>query len=399
MLCVLSVESLASVWLTSVSAITGSAEPIYGPEAFRAIDETVQGKNPYGELTIDDLSWKSPSNSHVETQTFYFSAEDGYYGFVQVIHSNPIGIHFTAQFTCLIMNDSLPADEGGRLWTSTNLENFSANGSSFEADGLSIKLNDEGTVYTVTSVVNEDSLVELKFTRECLGFKIGSDGLSLYGENLNEPWGVMKHGFWPRCTVSGKLVAKGKELSIENGQGMYVMALQGMKPHHAAARWNFLNFQGPTMSAVVMEFTTPPSYGSKKSSIGCVVKDGKLLATATGVKCEHVENEVDDVGWPAPKKIRFEINGHKIDASDDDVANATDSAAVSAVVDGEIPRLFDRVDVMAEIPSFVKRVVSGVSGARPYIYQYRNKLHMKLEVDGETFEEDGYAFNEATFIS
>lgn len=383
--------------LTSVSALTGAAEPVYGPEAFRAIDETVEGKNPYGQLTRDDLTWRSPSNSHVETQTFYYSAEDGYYGFVQVIHSNPTGIHFTAQFTCLVMNDSLPADEGGRLWTSTHLENFSAKGTEFVADGMSISLNEDETVYTITSVVNEDSLVELKFTRESLGFKIGTDGMSLYGENLNEPWGVMKHGFWPRCKVDGKIVAKGKELAISGGQGMYVMALQGMKPHHAAARWNFLNFQGPTMSAVVMEFTTPPSYGSKQSSIGCIVKDNKLVAACTGVKCDHLESEVDDVGWPAPKRIRFELNGPKIDASDSEITESANS--VSATVEGDIPRLFDRVDVMAEIPSFVKILVSGVSGARPYIYQYRNKLHMKLELDGQTYEEDGYAFSEATFIS
>jgi hypothetical protein len=173
---------------------------------------------------------------------------------------------------------------------------------------------------------------------------------------------------------------------------MYVMAMQGMKPHHAAARWNFLNFQGPTMSCVVMEFTTPPSYGSQTVSIGAITKHDQLLATSVNVKVEHVESNVDEVGWPAPTKIKFHVSGPKVKGSDKD-------ELIRANVEGKLDNLVDRVDVMSEIPQFVKRVVSGVSGAKPYIYQYSNPMKMTLMVDGKEVSEEGHGFNEATFIS
>jgi hypothetical protein len=308
-----------------------------------------------------------------------------------VIHSNPVGVHYTAQFTCLVVNDSKPEE---KLWTSTHLENFVAKGTDFTADDVSIILNEEGNEYTIKSIVNDDSLVELKITRESLGFKIGENGTSLYGEDLANPWGSMRHAFWPRAKATGKIVARGTQLAI-SGHSMYVMALQGMKPHHAAARWNFLNFQGPTLSAVVMQFTTPPSYGEQTSSIGAITKDNKLVASAVGVVVEHSESEVDDVGWPAPTKIVFKLTGPKIEAPDEDI----ETQSVTATISGSLDHLVDRVDVMAEIPSFVKRVVSGVSGARPYIYQYSNMLKMSVVIDGKEYEEEGHAFSEATFIS
>lgn len=378
----------------SVSALTGAAEPEYGAEAFRSVDSTVKGKNPYGELKREDLEWRAPYSSNVETQTFYYFGENGYYGFVQVIHSSPVGLHFTAQFTCLIVNDSKP---DFKIWTSTHLEGFEAKGTTFKAEGLTIELNDDATEYKITSVVNEETLVELTMTRTAPGFKIGADGTSAYGEDLSKPWGTMRHVFWPRAVTKGKIVTKEAGEIAVDGRAMYVMALQGMKPHHAAAKWNFLNYQGPTYSAVVMEFETPVSYGSSRSSIGAVARDGELLATAVDVEFKHLDAAEDDVGWPAPKGIEFTIKGPKPGVPDADIDKPENQ--VTAVVSGRLDRLVDRVDVMAEIPTFVKRLASGVSGARPYIYQYSNKLQLSLTVDGKETTEEAHTFSEATFIS
>lgn len=348
-----------------------------------------EGQNPYSDLTKDDLKWRAPSSTNVETQTFYFSAPSGHTGFVQVIHSNPVGLHYQAQFTCLVHHDEKKEES---VWTSTHLDNFETQGTDFVADGLSIKLNEDLNEYTISSVVAEDSLVEIKFSRgSCEGFKIGKDGTSYYGEDPNAPWGSMRHVFWPRATVSGKLVVKGTTIELgDKTHGMYVMAIQGMKPHHAAARWNFLNFQGPTTSAVVMEFTTPPSYGSQTVSVGCVTKDDKVVAGFSDVSVEHRNAKDDDVEWPAPGAITFTMNGTGKDDNE---------TPVKAVVKGDLPNLVDRVDVMAEIPTFVKKVAAGISGARPYIYQYSNRLDLELTVGDSTTNEQGHAFSEATFIS
>lgn len=381
----------------SVSSLTGAAEPIYGKEAFHSVEDLIpKNQNPYGELTKQDLEWRAPWSSHVETQTFYFTnQETGHYGFVQIIHSNPVGLHFTAQFTCLVNHDDKPEES---VWTSTNLDSFEAKGVNFTSADCSVTLNEEGNEYTISSVVNEDSLVEFKVSRgDCLGFKIGESGTSYYGDDINNPWGSMRHVFWPRANTSGKLIVKGKHVDFkpESSRSMYVMAMQGMKPHHAASRWNFLNFQGPTMSCVVMEFTTPPSYGSQKVSIGGVTKNDELISCATNVDVKHVTSATDDVGWPAPKEIEFNLSGYKID----DKELSENSNKVETTVHGNLNHLVDRVDVMAEIPAFLKKVAAGVSGAKPFIYQYSNPMTMTLKIDGKEVTEEGHAFSEATFIS
>lgn len=43
---------------------------------------------PYTELTRDDLKWQAMDSTCVETQSFYFMADNGRLGFAQVIYSN-----------------------------------------------------------------------------------------------------------------------------------------------------------------------------------------------------------------------------------------------------------------------------------------------------------------------
>lgn len=378
--------------LSSVSALTGATEPVYGPEAFHSISDTVKDKNPFGELLREDLEWRAPWSSHVETQTFYFTSKTGHYGFVQIIHSNPVGLHFTAQFTCRVIHDDKPEECS---WTSTNLDDYEAKGSEFNAHEVTISLNKEGDEYKFTSHVAPETLVDFTITRKSAGFKIGSTGTSLYGTDATSPWGSMRHVFWPRAAVKGTLTVQGKLIDIE-GHCMYVMALQGMKPHHAAARWNFANFQGPTSSAVVMEFTTPVSYGSCKVSIGAATLNDKLIFTSINSKTEHIDAVVDEVGWPAPKKITFELSGPAPEATDN-------KPTAIAHLNADLSHLIERVDVMAEIPAFVKKVVTGVSGAKPFIYQFADPAMSIKITDGEgkevLVEETGLGYVETTFIS
>ncbi|ODQ68326.1 survival factor 1 [Nadsonia fulvescens var. elongata DSM 6958] len=377
-----------------LSAVVGTAEPIYGPEAFRSVSETVKGKNPFSDITANDLSWKPSSSTSVETQTFYFTCpETGHFGFAQLIFSTIMNVHTTATFTFKIVHKDKPEET---LWTSTNLDDFAAEGTNFTAKGLSIKLNEDLTEYKFMSQVNPQSVIDLTFTRTCPGFKIGADGNSLYGEDKNHPWGSMRHAFWPGAKMSGKIIVKGHLLEIVDARSMYIMAMQGMKPHHAAARWNFLNYQGTEHSAILMEFTTPPSYGETTVCVAAVTSKDKLIFTSVDNKVEHLKTELDDVNWPAPKKIRFSLCGPKIDAVVDGDIKPEDK--VEAVIEGDLNWLVERVDVMSEIPAFAKRIASSVSGTKPYIYQYCNPMKLSLTIDGKTITEEGQAYSEATFI-
>lgn len=373
-------------WVQSgLSVVAGTAEPEYGREAIHPITDFIKKGDPVSrETTPEDFAWRKPGYTNVETQTFYFSdLKTGYTGFAQIIHSNLMGVKTTAQFTFRLYNNEKGANDPNAIWTSTALEEFRAEGSNFYAKNLSFELADDGVTYHLKSLVNEDSLVDLTVKRLTPGVVFGKDGTTLYGDDLENPWGSMRHAFWPRCSVTGKLSLKNNVQLDIDGFTMFVMALQGMKPHHAAKSWNFLNFQSPHFSAVQMEFTTPRSYATTKVNIAILAKDDKVVLTSIDNEVTHEDAETDEVGWSVPKGITFNFS-----------KDGPDSETV-AVVSGKLNQLVERVDVMAEIPQFVKNIVSGVSGAKPYIYQFCNPLSIKY--GSET--EEGIGFNEATFIS
>ena len=141
------------------------------------------------------------------------------------------GIHTTAQFNTKIYN--LKGD-GPHNWHSDPLQNFMFDESmlSFGADSLSVSLNEEANSYTIKSSVNDDSLVELTFTRASPGLVIGKNGTTYFGTDPQNPWGSMYHAFWPRCAVQGSIKTKEQTFDL-TGRGMFIHALQGMKPHHA----------------------------------------------------------------------------------------------------------------------------------------------------------------------
>lgn len=74
----------------SLSAVVGTEEPIYGPEAIQSVAKQAED-TPYTEinkLNKDLLRWRAHSYTNVETQTFYVMADNGTVVFVQVIYSN-----------------------------------------------------------------------------------------------------------------------------------------------------------------------------------------------------------------------------------------------------------------------------------------------------------------------
>ena len=137
----------------------------------------------------------------------------------------------TLQFNTKIF---YPDRETPTLWSSDALSGYGWDEDkfSFFADGVSIEFSEDGSSYTIKSVSNENSLVNIKFTRAAPGFVVGKNGTSYYGTDPENPWGSMHHAFWPRCKVEGSIITKDGEISCK-GQGLFVHALQGMKPHHA----------------------------------------------------------------------------------------------------------------------------------------------------------------------
>jgi hypothetical protein len=268
------------------------------------------------------------------------------------------GLHTTCQFVSKIFyrdDRSKP-----HLWCSTKLENvdFGEDRTAFYADNVALELSEDGTSYTIKSLSDERSIVNMTVKRTAPGFQAGKTGTTLFGTDFTNPWGSLRHAFWPRCTAEGTITTPDGPIDFK-GRAFFVYALQGMKPHHAAARWNFVDFQGPTHSAMVMQYTTPPSYGSTVVTVGAIAKDGEILTAGCEATAEHTQAKGDpENDWPEPSHIKFTWAG-----------KSKDGKAIDAVIEGALEDRLDRVDVMAEVPGFIKTIVASAAGTKPYIYQ------------------------------
>lgn len=287
------------------------------------------------------------------------------------------------------------------VWTSTTLEDFSTLNDekrSFTAKGVSVTLSDDYKTYSLKVTVNPETIVDFKITRTTPAFKIGKDGYTVYGPDTSKPWGTMRHLFWPRCTIEGVILIHGAPLDVK-GRGLFIHALQGMKPHHAASKWNFANFQGSKYSATMMEFTTPTSYQSTVVNIGGLTKESEVLAATIDNEAQHVSSRTDEeTQWPEPTEVRYSWKG--VEAKPQ---GGKPQRTVIAAIEQKLSARLERVDVLAEIPPWLKKIAHGVSGTKPFIYQFAEQATIKITIgdgeDAEVVEDNGVLFVEATFIS
>lgn len=297
------------------------------------------------------------------------------------------GVRTTCQFNSKIFDHEGP---GKHQWCSDPLDNhgFDAPRTGFFADNVSVSLSEDGTTYTIKSAANDDCICNLTVKRTAPGFLAGENGTSFFGTDHKHPWGSMRHAFWPRAAVSGTMQTKSKTYNVA-GRAIFIHALQGMKPHHAAARWNFVNFQTPTYSAVMMEFTTPASYGKTVVNVGALARDGELIYAGTTNEAKHLAATTDPIShWPEPKALLCHWTGK-------------DGKPVEAELMGDLGERTDRVDVLAHVPTIIKNLIGGVVGTKPIIFQYvsKDKMTLKIKEAGNETSESGALFCEATFIS
>jgi hypothetical protein len=240
----------------------------------------------------------------------------------------------------------------------------------YYATDCAVELSEDGNSFSIKSMTDDRSIVNLKITKVAPGFHAGKTGKTLFGTDLENPWGSMRHAFWPRCTAEGTISTKDGPIDFK-GRAFLSHALQGMKPHHAAAKWNFIDFQGPEYSAIMMDYITPPSYGSTVVAVGVIAKDGEIIIGGCDVKAEHVTVKEDSENeWKEPLTVRYTWNGTN-----------KEGKKVQAVLEGDLEERLDRVDVMAEVPGFVKKIVAGAAGTKPYIYQVRADDCLPMHID------------------
>ncbi|OJT07205.1 Survival factor 1 [Trametes pubescens] len=419
-----------------------STAPPVDPNApnFHPVSSAYKPEELFGELEPKDTEWACPGGFAVETQTFYHFLEDGTSIMCQVIHSS-VGVWYpTIQFTCKIFNPNTKE----RTWKSVNVSNFvtpppGLDKRSSKADEFSITYkpkpgSDTPESYMLTANLGDDLQITLDIARAASipGFKVGAGpngGFSYFGPDPKSAEGYVVHRFWPRTQATGMIVHKGQAISVK-GPGMFVHAIQGMRPNLVAARWNFALFHSEEhggVSAVQMDFTTTEAYGRKGNgsgfviaSVGGLVLGGKLAAVTAETKWPdedyapsggiisrvfHSKKAHDvDTGYEAPTEVTFRWAAPSI------LPDAPGAVDATAIVDLGTPDaysgLVEKVDVLAEIPYVIKTMVNYVAGTKPYIYQWQNPstLHVNLPAGiipgvSDALEVVGTMYNEATFIS
>ena len=315
----------------------------------------------------------------------------------------------TVQLTCKIWDPK--AQE--KSWKSINVSNFvtpppptsskSFDKRSSKSDSFSIihaaTPNDlrYAESYTISANVDNDLQIALVVSRPATiaGFKLGSGskgGFSYFGTDEANPEGYVVHRFWPRTHCTGHIIHEGRAIET-NGTGMFVHAIQGMRPNLIAASWNFADFQSDELggtSAIQMEFKTIDAYGRKGAGSGGVVVNigsiviGEKLVAVTGEtrwpdeapleettvksRTEHLAATIDpETGYEQPGEIKYTWRGGSIVASAPGTVDANLTVALGTPAQ---PRgLIEKVDVLAEIPYVIKAFVNYVAGTKPYVYQ------------------------------
>ncbi|WFD45640.1 Putative cell survival pathways protein [Malassezia furfur] len=408
---------------------------------FHAVSDAFPQSELYGELARTDLNWTCPSGLTTETQVWYSILEDGSFVMSQIIYSsvglwNP-QVHMTFKY--------FNPKTGRKIWKSTKADGFTPldnekRSTKSSAFTVSMKdLPDGSQEYMIQANLDKDVqlMYSMKRPAAAKGWKLGNGergGFSYFGENVTSPAGYVVHRFWPYAVTSGLIVLDGAAIDA-NGQGAFVHAIQGMRPNLVAARWNFCTFQSPEqdgVSALLMEFTTTSDYGichvgedgvplkraSQIVTIGSLVHKGELLAVVAGTRdldtpedapprhsqtrIDHLDKVMDDLtGYKVPQSIVYRWDGQTIAQHKPVSAELQVQLGAPSATQG----LVDKVDVMEEIPFFVKKIVNYVAGTKPYIYQTMNPAELKLKLPAsdsgseETVTVKGTLFEEHTFIS
>lgn len=418
----------------STSSPVDPTAPNIHPVSSRYKDEEL-----FGKLDANDTAWLCASGFITETQTFYITTDDGTSITCQVIHS-AVGPWPTIQFLCKVYN---PATKK-KVWKSVNVSNFVTppprlDRRSSKADQFSITYkatpddpeSAESYDISTTQAFGSDIQLHLKIKRPASipGYKIGQGpqgGYSYFGHDPAHAEGYVVHRFWPHFTASGDVILSGKHTSFQ-GRGMFVHAIQGMRPNLVASSWNFANFQSfehGGVSAIQMEFKTCKSHGKHGAgsggvyiNIGSLVVGGKLAAVTAETKwpdeeqaekpvisrATHLNLVLDpDTKYEVPTGVEFQWQGPSL--SSPEPLKAKIHVELGDV--GHPKGLIEKVDVLAEIPYFVKVAVNYMAGTKPYIYQWINPATLSVTgadalVPGLStgLEVKGYLYNEATFIS
>lgn len=243
-------------------------------------------------------------------------------------------------------------------------------------------------------ITHPEVVVSLDFTRVDRGFKVGEGKTYLGGGDQSSAAGFVSHKFWPRAVAKGTFIID-KVLHEVEGNGMFIHAIQGMQPQLIASNWNFVDFQAPNAALSMMQFQTTKQYGAININQGSIVLNEKLISVSVENTVELLDLQKDpDTDYDIPQHIKLTWKGKTIkeEGSQEEPKDVTVTMTVA------VKNLVDKIDVLNEIPWFLKKLVQTFV-VKPYIYQWLDTATAEIVVGEEKVQVEGRCFQELVFVS
>ncbi|CAO3686821.1 unnamed protein product [Rhizopus stolonifer] len=376
-----------SSWFSQLSSTVSNATGLVTVDSIKTISDTVKDGQYYTPLDQKDLEWTLASGSSTENQVFYTTSRKGAFAFVQLIHSN-IGLwNPTISFTCRFYDPETKTS----FFKTISMTKFdlSSDRCSVKTDFFSIQLDAAQSLYKI-NITHPQVVVSLEFKRIDKGFKVGEGKTFLGGDDAKSA-GFVSHKFWPRAESKGTFIIDQQIHEIE-GEGIFIHAIQGMQPQLIATHWNFVDFHSKEASINMMQFKTTKQYGSASINQGSLVLNDKLVCVCVDNHLELLDLERDqETEYDVPKRIKLTWKGKTI-------KEQGEVKDVNITMLGETKNLLDKIDVLAEIPFVVRKIVQTFV-VKPYIYQWLDQVKAEITIGDETIVTEGHCFQELVFVS
>lgn len=264
---------------------------------------------------------------------------------------------------------------------------------SVKTDHFNITLDAAQKVYKI-QITHPELVVSMDFERVDQGFKVGEGKTYLGGTGDSASAnGYVSHKFWPRATAKGTFIID-KALHEVEGHGMFIHAIQGMQPQLIASNWNFVNFQAKDAALSMMQFQTTKQYGAININQGSIVLHDKLISVCVENGVELLDLKKDEeTDYDIPQRIKLTWKGKTIKQEGEEEAK---DVSVEMIV--TVKNLIDKIDVLNEIPWFLKKLVQAFV-VKPYIYQWLDTATAEITVGDEKHSIEGNCFQELVFVS
>ncbi|KAK9768124.1 putative cell survival pathways protein [Basidiobolus ranarum] len=330
-------------------------------------------------LTTEDLKWTLASGSATETVTFYIHLKDGGLLFIQLAHSN-IGLSPTIQTSARYVRGDVHKFETANR--SSRSFKLSADKLSVNLDGMSIQhgKNQELAVDLTLKSIQ----VKFQFTPVESGYKIG-EGKTFF--NKVNSSNFICHKFIPCGKVTGTIHFDGKDTELD-GEGIFIHALLGLKPHEVASKCNLISFQSEKAALSMLQFETPKSYGCTDVTQGSFVFNDELVAVTVDNTSRFVATKLDaDTKYEVPTEIKYIWSGETLKKE-----------KFHAEMSVKPQFLIAKIDVLSELPFLLRKVIQTLF-TKPYVYQYYDNADVEVVIGEEKIRFSGKAFYECSFLN